>query len=48
MSAHGNRLFSSANAQQNDISKEYVEQCIKDVKSIINGIHAKAVEKSGE
>lgn len=37
-----------ANAQQNDISKEYVEQCIKDVKSIINGIHAKAVEKSAE
>ena len=37
-----------ANAQQNDISKEYVEQCIHDVKSIIEGIHAKAIEKSSE
>ena len=37
-----------ATAQQNDITKEYVEQCIKDVKSIVEGIHTKATEKSSE
>ena len=37
---------SHANAEQNDISVEYVKQCIRDVKSIVSAIHQKAVEKS--
>lgn len=37
---------SHANAEQNDINVEYVMGCIRDVQSIVNAIHQKAIEKS--
>lgn len=40
------RLHSTA--EQNDITKEYVEECITHIQAIIDGIHLKAIEKSAE